>query len=145
MYPFDRKLLDTLPMVLLHPGLTDYNLMVDQSCCLSGVTGWGVAYFGLFGVNLHTIDVLANDWDPERGLTAVPGRELLGDIFWNAFCEKANGNITAYTIRAIKQARVMGLLLACRSSLRLTNNHDYRFVDIALLDSLLINPATKFD
>ena len=140
-------------MVLLHPGFTEYKIMVDGACRLTSVTGWAGAYFGLFGTNLHSIDFLSSDWDPLIGLIPVPDREELYTLFWTTFAQAANRNITNVILRAIKTARTIGLLLAYGNPLRPTNNlgsmpmsdKEYRLVDTALLEALLILPNTKLD
>ena len=47
------------PVVLVHRGLSEFNIMVDEKTChMVGVIGWAEAEMGTFGTNLHWLQNL---------------------------------------------------------------------------------------
>ncbi|OJD13765.1 hypothetical protein AJ78_05815 [Emergomyces pasteurianus Ep9510] len=135
-HPFIRKSLSSLqailslPMVLLHKDFGVCNIMVNEASC-----------------NLRLICKvhLKNGWIRYNDYI------LLENIFWSTFREEA-GELSDETIRIIKSARVVGLLLSCGFTPRLANmsepipiqDDESGKYNMRNLDGLLINPATRF-
>ncbi|KAL4885671.1 hypothetical protein BJY04DRAFT_231099 [Aspergillus karnatakaensis] len=141
----------SLPMVLLHRDFGVCNIMVDEkSCNLKGVIDWAEAEIAPFGLNLHSHQRLISRVYLKNGWTRYDDYITFEEIFW-ATLRKEAGGLDDETIRVIKLARVVGLLLS-RGFSRLANQpvpvpiqddeHEaYRMRD---LDGLLINPDTRF-
>ncbi|OJD23110.1 hypothetical protein ACJ73_05542 [Blastomyces percursus] len=157
-HPFIRESLNTLrailslPMVLLHRDFGVCNIMVDEaSCNLVGVIDWAEAEIAPFGLNLHSHQRLISKVHLKNGWIRYDDYILLEDIFWSTFREEAGG-LSDETIRIIKSARVVGLLLSCGFTPRLVNmpepvpiqDDESGAYNMRNLDGLLINRATRF-
>ncbi|KAL2377053.1 hypothetical protein RJZ90_007040 [Blastomyces dermatitidis] len=157
-HPFIRESLNSLrsilslPMVLLHKDFGVCNIMVDEvSCNLVGVIDWAEAEIAPFGLNLHSHQRLISKVHLKNGWIRYNDYILLEDIFWSTFREEAGG-LSDETIRIIKSARVVGLLLSCGFTPRLVNmpepvpiqEDESEAYNMRNLDGLLINPATRF-
>ncbi|GIK00091.1 hypothetical protein Aspvir_004106 [Aspergillus viridinutans] len=156
--PFTQECLNSLPailslpMVLLHRDFGVCNIMVDEmSCKLVGVIDWAEAEIAPFGLNLHSHQRLISKVHLKHGWIRYDDYIILEEIFWSTFSEEAGG-LSDETIRVIKLARVMGLLLSRGFSSRLANmpepvpirDDETGAYNMRDLDGLLINPATRF-
>lgn len=142
----------SLPIVLLHKDFGVCNIIVNEmSCNLVGVVDWAEAEIAPFGLNLYSHQRLISKVDLKSGWIRYDDYVTLEDIFWSTFTQEAGG-LSNDTIRAIKAARIVGLLLSRGFTSRLANmpepvpirddeNGAYNMRD---LDGLLINPATRF-
>ncbi|KJZ71482.1 hypothetical protein HIM_09121 [Hirsutella minnesotensis 3608] len=141
----------SLPMVLLHRDFGECNIMVDEACHLTGVIDWAEAEIRPFGMNLHSIQFLTGELHLRKGWIPHPDHRALYNAFWRTFTQEIS--VPEYTIRTIKTARTMGLLLSHGFTSRLANNpepipigNDERGrYNMLFLDGLLLDPATKFD
>jgi hypothetical protein len=87
-----------------------------------------------------------------NGWSRYEDYETLEDIFWGIFHEEV-GDFSAGTIRTIKTARILGLLLSRGFTSRLANNSaptpicddEFGRYNMLSLDGFLILPATRFD
>lgn len=139
-------------MVLLHKDFGDSNIIVNEtSCTLVGVIDWAEAEVAPFGLNLYSHQRLISKIHLKTGWVRYDDYAILEEIFWNTFSEEAGG-LSNNIIRAIKSARIMGVLLSRGFTSRLANmpkpvpirddeSGQYNMRD---LDGLLINPATRF-
>lgn len=143
----------SLPMVLLHRDLGVCNIMVDRtSCHLTGVIDWAEAEICPFGQNLHSLQALTGALHLKNGWRRYEDYEVLQDRFWSTFRDEV-GDLSAETMKTIKTARIMGLLLSRGFTKRLGNmpqatpirDDEIGRYNLLSLDGFLINPATKFD
>ncbi|CAI7626079.1 unnamed protein product [Penicillium pancosmium] len=142
----------SLPMVLLHKDFGVCNIIVNEtSCNLVGVVDWAEAEIAPFGLNLYSHQRLISKVHLKNGWSRYDDYVILEDMFWSTFTEEAGG-LSSETIRAIKAARIVGLLLSRGFTSRLANmskpvpiqddeNGAYNMRD---LDGLLITPPTRF-
>lgn len=140
-----------LPAVLLHRDFSTANLVVDRKTCnLKGVLDWGEAGLGTFGQNLHFIQNLMCVLDLERGWRPYNDYNMLQETFWSTF-QRETGNVSEETIRTIKLASAMGLLLyrgftrrlagmPCAQPICEDQEGSYSFL---YLDAFLLNPASN--
>lgn len=102
-------------------------------------------------MNLYSHQRLISKVHLKNGWVRYDDYVTLEDIFWSTFTKEAGG-LSSDTIRAIKAARIEGLLLSRGFTSRLANMPEpvpiqddesgaYNMHD---LDGLLINPATRF-
>ena len=142
----------SLPMVLLHKDFGTCNIMVDDtSGYLVGVIDWAEAEIGPFGLNLHSLQPLMSKFHLKNGWIRYEDCDTLQETFWNTFCEEFGG-LNKETIRVIKSARVVGLLLSSGFTSRLANipepvpipDDESGAYNMRDLDGLLINPVTRF-
>lgn len=158
-HQFIRKCIDSmeailsLPMVLLHRDFSTCNIMVDgTSCHLTGVIDWAEAEICPFGQNLHSLQAVTGALHLKKGWRRYEGYEALQDTFWSTFQDEV-GDLSAETIKTIKTARVMGLLLSCGFTDRLSNmppatpirDDETGRYNMLSLDGFLLNPATRFE
>ncbi|KAF5019174.1 hypothetical protein F66182_8824 [Fusarium sp. NRRL 66182] len=141
----------SLPMVLLHRDFGECNIMVDEACHLTGVIDWAEAEMRPFGMNLHSIQFLTGELHLRKGWIPHQDHGVLYHVFWKTFAQEVD--VSEYTIRTIKTARIIGLLLSRGFTSRLANNpkpvpigDDERGrYNMLFLDGLLLDPATRFD
>ncbi|KAF4440622.1 Protein kinase-like domain protein [Fusarium austroafricanum] len=141
----------SLPMVLLHRDFGESNIMVDEACHLTGVIDWAEAETRPFGMNLHSIQFLTGELNFRKGWIPHQDHDVLCCAFWRIFVQAVG--VSEDTIRTIKTARIIGLLLSRGFTSRLANNpepipigNDERGrYNMLFLDGLLLDPATKFD
>ncbi|KAI9835329.1 MAG: hypothetical protein M1819_002473 [Sarea resinae] len=142
----------SLPMVLLHKDFGVCNIMVnDTSCSLAGVVDWAEAEIAPFGLNLHSHQRLISKIHLKNGWVRYDDYGMLEEIFWTTFSDEAGG-LGDETIKVIKAARIVGLLLSRGFTNRLANmpepvpirDDDSGAYNMRELDGLLINPATRF-
>jgi hypothetical protein len=143
----------SLPMVLLHRDFSTCNIMVDAvSCNLTGVIDWAEAEICPFGQNLHSLQALTGTLHLRNGWARCENYEALQDIFWGTFRDEVGG-LSAETIKVIKTARIMGLLLSRGFTKRLANmppatpisDDETGRYNMLSLDGFLVNPATRFE
>ncbi|KAI1087877.1 hypothetical protein F5B19DRAFT_486372 [Rostrohypoxylon terebratum] len=143
----------SLPMVLVHRNFSTCNIMVDgTSCHLTGVIDWAEAEICPFGQNLHSLQALTGALHLKNGWMRYEGYEALQDTFWSTF-QNELGNISAETIKTIKTARIMGLLLSRGFTKRLSNmpqatpirEDETGRYNMLFLDGFLVNSTTTFD
>lgn len=139
-------------MVLLHKDFGVCNIMVNEtSCNLVGVIDWAEAEIAPFGLNLHSHQRLISKVHLKRGWVRYDDYVTLEEIFWSTFNEEAGG-LGDETIRVIKSARIVGLLLSRGFTSRLANmpepapirDDESGAYNMRDLDGLLINPSTRF-
>ncbi|KAI0810104.1 hypothetical protein GGR55DRAFT_689273 [Xylaria sp. FL0064] len=143
----------SLPMVLLHQDFGSPNILVDETTChLVGIIDWAEARVCPFGLNLYSIQSLAGKLHLTNGWTLFEDYETLQGIFWKSF-EREVGGLPGHQLRAIKLARILGLLLSCGFTSRLANepepvpicDDEIGRYNLMSLDGFLTNPKTKFD
>ncbi|EEQ31591.1 hypothetical protein McanMca71_006107 [Microsporum canis] len=141
-----------LPMVLLHKDFGVCNIIVDEvSCNLVGVVDWAEAEIAPFGLNLHSHQRLISEINLKTGWIRYDDYAMLEDVFWSTFSQEAGG-LDSDTVRVVKVARILGLLLSCGFTSRLPNapepvpiqDDEKGAYNMRDLDGLLINPATRF-
>ncbi|CAK7228428.1 hypothetical protein SCUCBS95973_006879 [Sporothrix curviconia] len=142
-----------LPMVLLHKDFGDCNIMVDEeSCHLVGVLDWAEAEIGPFGTNLHSLQDLMSKLHLTNGWIRYEDYDELVACFWETLDSEVGG-LDEDTVKAIKAARVLGLLRSWAFTSRLANepapvpvrddeSGRYRMM---ILEGLLLSPATRFE
>ncbi|GAM82967.1 hypothetical protein ANO11243_009530 [Dothideomycetidae sp. 11243] len=142
-----------LPMVLLHKDFGDCNIMVDEvTCHLVGVIDWAEAEICPFGLNLHSLQPLTGRLHLRNGWTRLEDYDVLQELFWTRFVEEVCG-LSEETLRTIKLARVLGLLLSAGFPSRLSNqvkpkpigNDEQGRYKTLSLEGFLIDPKSKFD
>ncbi|KAH8433854.1 uncharacterized protein LDX57_011491 [Aspergillus melleus] len=142
----------SLPMVLLHRDFGVCNIFVNEtSCNLVGVVDWTEAEIAPFGLNLYSHQRLISKIHLKNGWVRFDDYITLENIFWSTFTKEAGG-LSSNTIRAIKAARITGLLLSRGFTSRLANmpkpvpirDDESGAYNMRDLDGLLINPATRF-
>ncbi|KAH8757090.1 hypothetical protein BGZ57DRAFT_1018706 [Hyaloscypha finlandica] len=129
----------SLLIVLLYRDFGTCNIMVDgTSCHLTGIIDWAEAEICPFGQNLHSLQALTGALHLKNG--------------WRRY-EDEVGDLSAETMKAIKTARIMGLLRSRGFTKRLANmppatpirgDKTGRY-NMLSLDGFLVNPATRFD
>lgn len=144
----------SLPMVLLHKDFGDCNIIVDEkSCHLVGVIDWAEAEIGPFGTNLHSLQDLMSKLHLKKGWIRYEDYDELTRSFWETLSDEVGG-LAEDTIKAIKAARVLGLLRSWGFTSRLANmpqpvpikDDDGRGTySMMILDGLLLNPTTRFE
>ena len=139
-------------MVLLHKDFGVCNIIVNKtSCNLVGVVDWAEAEIAPFGLNLYSHQRLISKIHFKSGWARFDDYVTLEDIFRSTFTKEAAG-LSSDTIRAIKAARIAGLLLSRGFTSRLANmpkpvptrDDESGACNMRDLDGLLINPAAKF-
>jgi hypothetical protein len=75
------------------------------------VIDWAEAEIAPFGLNLHSHQRLISKVHLKHGWIRYDDYLILEEIFWSTFNEEAGG-LSNETIRVIKLARIMGLLLS---------------------------------
>lgn len=142
----------SLPMVLLHKDFGDCNIIVEEeSCHLVGVIDWAEAEIGPFGTNLHSLQDLMSKLHLKNGWIRYEDYDALARSFWETFSDQVGG-LGEETIKAIKAARVLGLLRSWGFTSRLANmpkpipikDDDSGRYSMMILDGLLLNPTTRF-
>ncbi|KAL9126880.1 MAG: hypothetical protein Q9217_004138 [Psora testacea] len=143
----------SLPMVLLHRDFGPCNLMVEETLChLIGVIDWAEAEICPFSQNLHSLEALTGALHLRNGWRRHEGYDALQHAFWYAFQDEVR-DLSTETMKTIKTARVMGLLLSCGFTNRLANKAPATAIlddevgryNMLSLDGFLVNPATRFD
>ncbi|KAM3437131.1 hypothetical protein NHJ13734_004778 [Beauveria thailandica] len=143
----------SLPMVLSHGDFGVTNLLVDEaSCHLKGVVDWAEATVCPFGLNLHFLERFAGAMHLRNGLSRFPDYDAVQETFWSAFTRQV-GSLDDETIRIIKRARLLGVLLSHGFTCRLANepepaplqDDDHGRYQMMYLDGYLINSATRLD
>lgn len=156
-HPIIQKSLDSLPaifslpMVLLHKDFGVCNIIVnEESCNLVGVVDWAEAEIAPFGLNLYSHQRLISKVHIKNGWTRYDDYVTLEETFWNTFAKEAGG-LSSETIRAVKAARIVGLLLSRGFTSRLANmpepipiqDDEKGAYNMRDLDGLLITPHTR--
>jgi len=143
----------SLPTVLLHQDFGDCNIMVqDETCHLVGVIDWAEAEIGPFGTNLHSLQDLMSKLHMKNGWTRYEDYDDLVGTFWKTLSDEVGG-LDEDTAKAIRAARVLGLLRSWAFTSRLANepapvpikddeSGRYRMM---IIDGLLLNPTTRFE
>jgi hypothetical protein len=143
----------SLPMVLVHKDFGTCNIMVDESSChLVGVIDWAEAEIAPFGTNLHSLQNLMSKLHLKNGWIRYEDYDDLVRSFWETFSDEVGG-LGEDTTKAIKAARVVGLLRSRGFTSRLANmpepvpikDDDSGRYSIMILDGLLLNPATRLE
>lgn len=143
----------SLPMVLLHKDFGDCNIMVEEeSCHLVGVIDWAEAEIGPFGTNLHSLQDLMSKLHLKNGWIRYEDYDYLERLFWQTFSDQVGG-LNENTIKAIKAARILGLLRSWGFTSRLANmpepvpikDDDSGRYSLMILDGLLVNATTRFE
>ena len=138
-------------MVLLHKNFGMCNVMVDaDNNHLVGIIDWAEAEIGLFGTNLHSLQQFMSKYRLGIGWIRYGNYDTLNSDFWNILCAETGG-LEEGTIRTIKSAMIVGLLLSHGFTSRLANmpkpepiRDDKSGAHKMLgLDGLLIFPGTK--
>ncbi|KAJ5628082.1 hypothetical protein N7490_010310 [Penicillium lividum] len=157
-YPIIHNSLDSLPvifslpMVLLHRDFSVFNIMVNEkSCNLVGVIDWAEAEIAPFGLNLHFYQRFLNNVDRRNGWSRYDDYLEQEEMFWNIFKLEAGG-LDSEIFRAVKKARIAGLLLNSGFTPRLAGmpksvpirDDESGSYSMDELDALLINQATRF-
>lgn len=157
-HPIIRHSINLLPSilslltVLLHKDFGVCNIMVDEvSNHLVGIIDWAEAEIGPFGLNLYTLQWLMGQFHLHNGWGRYKDYDSLQKNFWYTLCEKV-GDLNGETIRVIKSAMVVGLLLSHSFTSRLANmpapepiredDEDWTR-SILRLDGWLTDPATN--
>lgn len=140
----------SLPMVLLHKDFGMCNVMVDaDNNHLVGIIDWAEADIGPFGTNLHSLQQFMSKYRLGVGWIRYGNYDTLNSSFWNILSAGAGGGEA--TIRTIKSAMIVGLLLSHGFTSRLANmpkpepirDDESGAYEMLGLDGLLIVPATK--
>ncbi|KAG6356056.1 hypothetical protein INS49_015441 [Diaporthe citri] len=143
----------SLPMVLLHKDFGDCNIMVEEeSCHLVGVIDWAEAEIAPFGTNLHSLQDLMSKLHLKNGWIRYEDYDDLARLFWQTFSDMVGG-LGENTTKAIKAARVLGLLRSWGFTTRHANmpkpvpikDDDGGRYSMMILDGLLLNPTTRFE
>lgn len=143
----------SLPMVLVHNDFGTCNIMVDSTTChLVGVIDWAEAEIGPFGINFHSLQALVGKLHLKNGWIRYGDYDILQETFWAEFGAQV-GSLSNETIRAIKSARTMGLLLSSGFTPRLANmpepepirDDESGAYNMLYLDGLLLNSDTRFE
>ncbi|KAK3898451.1 hypothetical protein C8A05DRAFT_47250 [Staphylotrichum tortipilum] len=144
----------SLPMVLLHKDFGDCNIIVEEpSCRLVGVIDWAEAEIGPFGTNFHSLQDLMSKLHLKNGWIRYEDYDDLVCEFWETLNkEVGDGELGDDIVRAIKAARILGLLRSWGFTSRLANmpepvpirDDESGRYNLMILDGLLLNPATRF-
>ncbi|KAK3994287.1 hypothetical protein QBC44DRAFT_349077 [Cladorrhinum sp. PSN332] len=143
----------SLPLVLLHQDFGDCNIIVEEeSCHLVGVIDWAEAEIGPFGKNLYSLQYLMSKLHLKNGWIRYEDYDDLERSFWETFSDEVGG-LSDDTTKAIKAARVLGLLQSRGFTSRFANmpkpvpikdDAGGRY-NMMILDGLLLNPATRLE
>ena len=141
----------SLPAVVLHRDFGSCNVIVDSSAChLIGVIDWAEAEIAPFGLNLHSVQPFMSKFHLKNGWIRYDDYEDMQETFWNVFRKEAGG-LSDDTLRVIRSARIVGLLLSKGFTSRLANtpepvpiqdNEDGAY-NLLILDGLLVHPDTR--
>lgn len=140
-----------LPVVLLHRDFSTANLLVDwKTGQLEGVLDWGEAEICVFGPNLHFVQNFMCVLDSKHGWQPYDDFEALQETFWGRFRDEI-GDISSETIKTIKLASMMGLLLYRGFTRRLVgmarpipiSEDEEGCYSFRYLDAFLLNPTTR--
>lgn len=140
-------------MILLHRDFGTCNIMVDETTChLTGVIDWAEADIAPFGLNLHSLAAFTGALHLKNGWRRYEDYKASQDAFWNTFRGEV-GDLSDETVKTIKMARIMGLLLSCGFTNRLANkpqptpisDDETGRYNMLSLDGFLINPNTRYD
>ncbi|KAK4865246.1 hypothetical protein LT330_001869 [Penicillium expansum] len=140
----------SLPMVLLHKDFGMRNVMVDaDNNHLIGIIDWAEAEIGPFGTNLHCLQQFMSKYRLGVGWIRYRNYDTLNNNFWKIL--SVGAGLEEETIRTIKSAMIVGLLLSHGFTSRLANmpkpepirDDESGAYEMLGLDSLLIAPATK--
>ncbi|KAF2184560.1 hypothetical protein K469DRAFT_633284 [Zopfia rhizophila CBS 207.26] len=142
----------SLPMVLLHRDFGTSNILVDESCHLTGVIDWAEAEICPFGQNLHSLEAFTGTVHLRNGWRRYEDYNNLQALFWNTFSDEIGRELSSETKKAIETSRIMALLLSRGFTKRFANlppptpicDNDVGRYNMLYLDGLLINTATKF-
>ncbi|KAK0721883.1 hypothetical protein B0T26DRAFT_810854 [Lasiosphaeria miniovina] len=143
----------SLPMVLLDMDFGGCKIMVEEeSCHLVGVVDWAEAEIGPFGTNLEMVQSLMSKLHLKNGWIRYEDYDDLTRSFWETLGDEIGG-LSDDTSKAIKAARVLGLLRSRGFTNRLANmpkpvpikDDDSGRYNVMILDGLLLNPATRFE
>lgn len=143
----------SLPMVLLHRDFGCCNMLVNETTChLQGVVDWAEAAISPFGLNLHSLLTFMGKMHLERGWGRFPDYDALQNTFWKVFLQEVGG-LPDETVKVIKKARVLGMLLSHGFTCRLANEDKpvplkddaHGKENMRYLDALLVNDETKLD
>ncbi|KAM3501001.1 hypothetical protein MY10362_005927 [Beauveria mimosiformis] len=143
----------SLPMVLSHRDFGVTNVLVDAaSCHLKGVVDWAEATICPFGLDLHFLQRFAGAMHMRNGYSRFPDYDAVQETFWAAFTRQVGG-LDDETIRIIKRARLLGVLLTHGFTCRLANepepvplkDDDHGRYGMMHLDDYLINSAQRLD
>ncbi|KAJ0159176.1 hypothetical protein CTA2_10185 [Colletotrichum tanaceti] len=143
----------SLPMVLVHKDFGDSNIMVQHgSSHLVGVIDWAEAEVAPFGTNLHSLQSLTSKLHLKHGWIRYEDYDDLNLSFWETFDGEVGG-LSHETIKAIRTARVLGLLRSHGFTSRLPNraepspikDDDTGRYNMMILEGLLLNQATQLD
>lgn len=138
-------------MVLLHKDFGMCNVMVDaDNNHLVGIIDWAEAEIGPFGTNLHSLQQFMSKYRLGVGWVRYGNYDTLNNNFWNIL-SAGTGGLEEETIRTIKSAMIVGLLLSHGFTSRLANmpkpepirDDESGAYEVLGLDGLLIVPATK--
>ena len=125
-------------------------MVEEESCHLVGVIDWAEAEIGPFGKNLHSLQGLMSRLHLKNGWIRYEDYGDLTRSFWETFSDEVGG-LGEDTIKAIKAAKVLGLLRSRGFTSRLANepqpvpikdDNDGRH-SMMILDGLLLNPTTR--
>lgn len=142
----------SLPMVLLHRDFGTSNVLVDESCHLTGVIDWAEAEICPFGQNLHSLEAFTGEIHLQNGWRQYGDYEDLQLLFWSTFGDEIGFQLSPNTKKAIETSRIMALLLSRGFTPRLANlpeptpisDNDAGRYNMMYLDGFLIEPTTKF-
>ncbi|KAH8893409.1 hypothetical protein GQ53DRAFT_860534 [Thozetella sp. PMI_491] len=142
----------SLPWCLLHTGFGMTKVMVDEDCHLVGVVDWTHAEVSPFGLNLNWIKFLTGTLHFHDGWSRYDGHDALNEVFWATLGEETGG-LSEDTLRAIRLARAMGLLLekgfnprgGKESEPQPIIDDDQGRYNLLSLDGFLVNPITRFE
>lgn len=129
------------------------NIMVeDETCHLVGVVDWAEAEIGPFGTDLHSIQILMSKLHLKDGWIRYDDYDDLVATFWRTLSDEVGG-LDEDTPKAIKAARVLGLLMSWGFTSRLADeptpvpikDDESSRYKMMVMDGLLLNPATQFE
>ncbi|KAL8330755.1 hypothetical protein RB593_001637 [Gaeumannomyces tritici] len=144
-----------LPMVLTHKDLGLGKVMVHEaSCHFGGAAGWDEAEIAPFGTNPKFVQDLMSKLHLKDGWIRYEDYDDLTSLFWETFTSEVGG-LDKDTLKAIKAARVLGLLRTRGFTPRVAGfpapavpvklDEDLRRYNLMILDGLLLDPATRFE
>lgn len=144
-----------LPMVLAHKDLGLIKVMVHESSChFAGAAGWDEAEVQPFGTNLKFVQDLMSKLHLKDGWIRYEDYDHLTSLFWETFTSEVGG-LDKDTLKAIKAARVLGLLRTQGFTPRIAGfpappvpiklDGDHGRYNLMILDGLLLDPAMRFE
>lgn len=127
-------------------------MVEEESCHLVGVIDWAEPEIGPFGTNLHSLQDLMSKLHMKNGWIRYEDYDDLVACFWETLGNELGG-LEEDTMKAIKAARVLGLLRSWAFTSRLANEPTpvpikddesgrYRMM---ILEGLLLAPETRFE